>query len=149
LSRSEQESLSLRIPALAPYLLPVRALLEHVLAAWFGERGDADEAKEFLLAVQEGMTNVIRHAYRDGAGRLEIELSRNGDAAEVVLRDWGVPFDPEAIPPPDFDRPREGGYGLYIMRTVTDGCVFERSGGENLLWLRKRILAPTPAEARR
>jgi anti-sigma regulatory factor (Ser/Thr protein kinase) len=148
LSRSDRESLSLRIPALAPYLLPARALLETALSAWFGERGEGTEAQEFLLAVQEGLTNIIRHAYRNGAGPLVIELSRSGDGVEALLRDWGVAFDPDTIPPPDFDRPREGGYGLYIMRTVTEECAFERSGGENRLRMRKRILVPTPARAR-
>lgn len=44
--------------------------------------------------VQEGVTNIVRHA---GAKRISVKLERNGGELLLVISDDGIGFDPEAV----------------------------------------------------
>lgn len=95
------------------------------------------------LAVDEACTNVMRHAYQAQEGRIEIQIQTVDDWVEVVIRDWGEPFDPESVPPPDLDAPLEerpiGGIGLFLMRQMMDRVDFQFSDVEgNTLTMAKR-----------
>lgn len=105
-----------------------------------------DEASIYALqlAVDEACTNVIRHAYDDGRGRIEIQIDTAGDWVEVVIRDWGEPFDPESVPIPDLDVPLEkrplGGIGLFLMHQMMDRVEFQFSEADgNTLTMAKRL----------
>jgi serine/threonine-protein kinase RsbW len=96
------------------------------------------------LAVDEACSNIIEHAY-GGEDRGVIECShriRDGDLT-IVLRDYGQPFDPAAVPEPDVEagleeRP-EGGLGLFFIRKIMDEVIFEfDSVTGNVLTLVKR-----------
>ena len=105
-----------------------------------------DEASIYALelAVDEACTNVMRHAYKAQEGRIEIQIQAVDDWVEVVIRDWGEPFDPESVPPPDLDAPLEerpiGGIGLFLMRQMMDRVDFQFSDVEgNTLTMAKRL----------
>ncbi|MGH7149833.1 MAG: ATP-binding protein [Planctomycetota bacterium] len=140
----------MRVPACGGFLAPVRALLERSLEAWLGEALLKEAADELLLAVQEAFTNVARHAYDGELKPVEIAMTLDPESgeAEVTVRDWGRPFDPASVPPPDFVHPRPGGYGLHIMRSFTDRCAFGRDGGTNWVLLARRLRAPCEARGR-
>ena len=94
------------------------------------------------LAIQEAVTNVLRHAYRDREpGRIELELTREDDHIVARIRDEGVPFDPRSGR--DFKRsraePAEGGYGLPIIAGVMTIEYEFIAGIGNELVLRKRM----------
>lgn len=55
---------------------------------------------------REGVMNALKHAQ---ARTIDVSVKQVGDEVELVLRDDGVGFDPEAPPP-------EGHYGLTMMR---------------------------------
>lgn len=55
---------------------------------------------------REGVMNALKHSK---AKTVDISVKQVGDEVELVLRDDGVGFDPEAPPP-------EGHYGLTMMR---------------------------------
>ncbi|HLQ37805.1 MAG TPA: ATP-binding protein, partial [Planctomycetota bacterium] len=74
-----------------------------------------------LLALQEMVTNVLRHAYElDERRPVEVIFTVGEDAVEIVLRDQGPAFDPLAAdgPEPDGLPAEAGGYGIYIARMV-------------------------------
>ena len=103
---------------------------------------DSPPTVQCRLAIQEAVTNVLRHAYRDREpGRIELELTREDDHIVARIRDEGVPFDPRSGP--DFKRscaePAEGGYGLPIIAGVmTIEYEFIAGIGHELV-LRKRM----------
>ena len=77
-----------------------------------GVDGDGDGAAGRLApatetaiyrVVQEALTNVVKHAH---ASRVAIEIAPRGDGVEVIVRDDGAGFDPDA--------PRDG-YGIAGM----------------------------------
>lgn len=130
--------------------LSLRGSMDHLRIVWLlGETLlDSIEFPEdpegtrynVLLAVQEMLTNVLRHGYDGQDLPIEVELQAEEDAFSVCLRDQGPPFDPLAfeseIADPD-EAPREGGYGILITRMVMDGLDYERDGDWNVLTMRK------------
>jgi serine/threonine-protein kinase RsbW len=89
-------------------------------------RFDKDAVFAIELAVGEAVTNIIRHAYDNQPGH-EIHLSLTIDEAKFCLRilDFGRKFDPASQPPPNLDTPREGGYGIYLMKQVMDEVIYD------------------------
>jgi anti-sigma regulatory factor (Ser/Thr protein kinase) len=85
---------------------------------------------EVQLAVDEACTNIIKHAYGgEGHGDIEITCRINGEGLTVTLRDYGRPFDPTTVRPPnlhgDLEDRNLGGLGLYFMRQLMDEVRFE------------------------
>jgi len=95
---------------------------QHAKAAGF----DKNAVFAIELAVGEAVTNIIRHAYDNQPGH-EIHLSLTIDDTKFGLRilDFGRKFDPANQPPPNLDTPREGGYGIYLMKQVMDEVIYD------------------------
>lgn len=97
---------------------------------------DDRELLEICGAVQEAVTNVIRHALRgDASRRFRVELHRLADALEVVLIDDGPSYDLSEPRLPEPEEMREGGYGVHIMHSWADEVLLERLDGVNRLRL--------------
>jgi len=106
-----------------------------------------------ILAVDEALTNIIRHAYKGERERcIEVTfrlLSKTGDSVpqrtlEIVLLDDGVPVDPKRLRPRPLkevpiDELKPGGLGLYFIRKNMDRVEFRRLDGRNLLRLTKAL----------
>jgi len=84
---------------------------------------------DLQLAIDEACTNVIEHGYGGQGGEIELTIEPVEGGLKVILRDWGVPFDPGTVPVPDvtapLDQRRLGGLGLYLMRKLMDQVHFE------------------------
>jgi anti-sigma regulatory factor (Ser/Thr protein kinase) len=100
-----------------------------------------------LLALQEMVTNVLRHAYRlEQPGPIEVVFTLDGDALRIELRDQGPAFDPLAYDASEdgddgeAEMPREcGGFGIRISRMVMDRVEYVREQGWNCLVLTKCV----------
>lgn len=100
------------------------------------------------LAVEEAVTNVIRHSYENRPGNvveIRVEVLPHGLLIEV--HDDGRPMPSEALAAarlPDDDALRrhalrEGGLGLAIVKTVMDEIEYRSQDGSNVLRLVKRV----------
>jgi anti-sigma regulatory factor (Ser/Thr protein kinase) len=103
---------------------------------------ESDLVAEVRLVAEEGMVNIVRNAYPEEEGDIEITLSVDVTEVRLVLRDRGRPFNPLEHPAPDLEaavgeRP-EGGLGIHIIRSLTDEQIYSREGDENVLVLVKR-----------
>ena len=105
-----------------------------------------------LLALQEMVTNVLRHGYQlDESKPIEVVFQLTEDQLQIELRDQGPAFDPLSYASDDeseFDMgmPTEaGGYGIRIARMVMDDVQYVRNDGWNCLRLTKcvRVIANT------
>jgi serine/threonine-protein kinase RsbW len=107
--------------------LPARpenvAVIRHVLGA-FSEALDLPEAvaDDMRLAVTEACTNVVRHAYDDGEGTLDVVVRPRDGALEVTVADSGRGIGPS----PDTSGP---GLGLPLIAALADHLEIERSAG--------------------
>lgn len=108
-------------------VLPARAenvaVIRHVLGAFAQALGLPHTVTEDMrLAVTEACTNVVRHAYVDGEGSIDVVVRPRGAAVEVVVSDSGRGIGPSS----DTTGP---GLGLPLMAALTDSLAFERSPG--------------------
>ncbi len=91
---------------------------------------------DLTLVSSEALTNALLHGERSGAHiRLEYSLASNGIV--ITITDHGVGFDPDAVELPDFEECPEGGYGIYIMKTIMDDVHYEKTPDGNNLILTK------------
>jgi anti-sigma regulatory factor (Ser/Thr protein kinase) len=108
-----------------------------------------------VLAVDEALTNIIRHAYQ-GKAEQPIEVSfrriqavRDGagrPALEIVLEDRGVTVERGKLYGRKLEDVRPGGLGLHFIKHGMDTVEFRRTWGRNQLRLVKWLYAPKPSE---
>jgi serine/threonine-protein kinase RsbW len=146
----------------AQVVLSLTGPMDHLRLVW--QTGEAmlesltfDEDPEgtrynILLALQEMVTNVLRHAYELHEDKpIVVSFSISDDHFEICLRDQGPAFDPLAHDTADVasatDMPVEvGGYGIYIARLVMDELAYERQDGWNCLRLKKNVRVTAQAK---
>lgn len=115
------------------------------IRAWCRENSLSEEfAYELNLIVDEVVSNVIRHGYRDGKEHvLKFHLELAGDDLVMEVVDDGVHFNPLIIPPPDTSKPMEerpaGGLGIYLVKNLSDRVEYRRESNNNFLTLWKKI----------
>lgn len=82
---------------------------------------DEETAGRVALAVDEAITNIIRHAYDNRPdGTIRLEARRDGDRLTLVLRDFGRCVDPGTIRSRDLEDVRPGGLGVHIIHECMD-----------------------------
>ena len=113
------------------------------------------ECRAVVLAVDEALTNIIRHAYQ---GRTEqpieatfrrIQVARDGLqrlALEIVLEDHGMSVDREKLCGRKLEEVRPGGLGLHFIRESMDTVEFRRKWGRNQLRMVKLLHAAEKAK---
>ena len=107
--------------------LPARpenvAVIRHVLAAFAEALGLPDGLVEDVrLAVTEACTNVVRHAYDERAGTIDISIRPDGPLLRVVVADTGRGIGPS----PDTTGP---GLGLPLIAALTESVEIQHAQG--------------------
>ena len=116
----------------------VSAWLEVVMrGAGFTEEAILDTQ----LAVEEAITNVIVHGYKEPGGEVVITCYVSSDCVEVEIADTAPRFDPLSMPEPDLessiDKRRIGGLGVFLIRQVMNGVSYRYENGKNILVMTK------------
>lgn len=95
------------------------------------------------LSIEEALTNIINHAYKNYAGDFFLKIVRDSTQVNVSIQDWGEQFDPAKIKPFDYNSPVEtrinGGMGLHFMRTLMDHVDYQFAEGSTILMMTKSI----------
>jgi len=103
------------------------------------------ESQAITLAVEEALTNKIRHAYRNRPdGRIQFEFRTEPDALVFLLTDQGEPPDPAKICA-QRDSMQVGGLGTHIMKDVMDKVVYRTTEEGNQVILTKHLPKNTNA----
>lgn len=105
-----------------------------------------------LLALQEMVTNVIRHAYQgDEQYPISLEFEVDERRFLVVLKDRGKAFNPleHKLSMDELEEMPEqvGGYGIMIATMVMDEVSYQRENGWNKLTMCKMVNSLAPAKA--
>jgi serine/threonine-protein kinase RsbW len=97
------------------------------------------------LAVDEAATNIIEHAYQgEGQGEICCTFKIIPEGLQVMLQDWGIPFNPLEVPEPTIEVPLEqvqsSGLGLFFMRKLMDEVQFKfsKENGNTVTMIKKR-----------
>ncbi len=121
--------------------LGVRDALDRAMAApCLADLSDMARGSLWIV-LAEVLNNVTEHAYATARGTIVLRLWRfeSGVAAEVV--DHGAPMpglelpagrltDIDSLPLEDLP---EGGFGWFLIRTMTDWLIYDRVGQQNRL----------------
>lgn len=111
-----------------------------------------EDCRAITLAVDEALTNVIRHAY-GGRHDQKIEIHCSClplDAGiEFVVVDHGKSADPAQLKSRDLSDVRPGGLGVHLIAQIMDTVHYEPSPECNRLRLTKYLKNPRPVRAER
>jgi anti-sigma regulatory factor (Ser/Thr protein kinase) len=120
------------------------------LAQYASQAGMVEtQADSFVLAADEALTNIIRHAYEGATDQpIDIDIYSDGTKLHLTLRDYGQPVPREMIRSRDLDDIRPGGLGVHIMTTCMDSVEFQHleEGGTKLVMSKRIDTACLPAE---
>lgn len=106
-----------------------------------------DETLQFKirLSIEEAVENVVRYAYEDGIGWIEVgtELSSDNLLLTIILRDAGTPFNPLEKADPDItlsaDERPIGGLGIFLCKQMMDSIAYSYENGCNVLTMEKKL----------
>jgi anti-sigma regulatory factor (Ser/Thr protein kinase) len=104
---------------------------------------DESSVHKVEIASEEALVNIIRHAYKNQTGTIEINVYEGEPFVEIVIRDHGPPFNP-LDRDVSFDRSagideREiGGLGILFIREYMDEVRYQREKDANVLILIKK-----------
>jgi anti-sigma regulatory factor (Ser/Thr protein kinase) len=122
--------------------------LAAALGAFCREGGlSDDEFGDVRLALEEAVSNTIRHGYLDaGLHEIRIRAAMKAGRLSLEIVDDARAFNPLAPPLPDVSVPIEeknpGGLGLLLLRSVMDRVDYRRKGGRNHLRLVRSLRRP-------
>jgi serine/threonine-protein kinase RsbW len=121
--------------------LAVRDALRRVFAAPLLRGLDDDARGTAELVLAEVLNNVVEHAYAGAPGEIDLRLGLLPDSLLCMVRDGGRPMPDERLPGgalPVFaaDDPPEGGFGWYMIRSLSQDLRYRRAGGRNHLRFR-------------
>jgi anti-sigma regulatory factor (Ser/Thr protein kinase) len=119
------------------YLPVVRGTIGPLAAAIGWEEA---ECRAIVLALDEAIANVMRHAYGGRLdGLIELECRETADGLAVSLLDTGEPPDMARICAREVGCDQPGGLGTLIIRDVMDSVTYERTGSGNRFEANKRL----------
>lgn len=76
-----------------------------------------EEIEDIKVAVAEACTNAIKHG-KDEKFDLDIDIYLN--KLQILIKDSGKGYDTKQLKSPDLQNPKEGGLGIFIIKTLMD-----------------------------
>jgi serine/threonine-protein kinase RsbW len=98
-----------------------------------------DFIRNILLVSSEAVTNAIRHGTRFEGEPLAVTVEVSDELFSLRVIDHGPGFDLETVAAPDLDQPAEGGYGIFIIKSLMDDVSYVRGDDANSLVMIKRF----------
>lgn len=123
--------------------LPEVAAFQSELEGRLRAEGFSDDLiHDLSLVSEEVLVNIIHYGYEDGKGgaerlikvRLQID---EGRTVHLEVRDDGQAFDPLQVEERNPEDDRLGGWGISMLKTLTDRVEYRRECGENVLLLQR------------
>lgn len=115
----------------------VRSVIESLLATERVSAFTREDVEEILLAIQECLSNIARHAYAGAELPVELAIQVGAGGFKAAISDRGRSPRPEHLISRDPSEPREGGRGLYLLRQTMDRIEYGKEGTRNVTRLRR------------
>lgn len=103
---------------------------------------DSNQIADIRLAVDEAVTNIIKHAYQgDTSKEINITLKLNNEKFCILLTDTGKTFEIDTYQMPDIkkqiEQKKRGGMGVYLIHSLMDKVSYTRKGQKNRMTMCK------------
>jgi anti-sigma regulatory factor (Ser/Thr protein kinase) len=133
-TKTKSPSSELCLPAELSQLAVARTFARQAAAAY---GLDGDGCYEFAYAVNEAVTNAIRHGLPDERGFIRVTITAEADRLTCAVRDWGRFTPPTEGPAASSDAGGEHGRGLMLMGILMDEVRLHTSSGGTTVYLSK------------
>lgn len=129
------------IPTQTKYLDLIGSIGEHIGKELDNFSRDKESLAFHLnLVLTEATSNAIRHSSdSDPKDTVRIKINIESDDLIIKVYDHGQGFDLESVPVPDFDHPREGGMGIFFIKTFMDSVTYTQQKDCNILEIKKSL----------
>jgi len=129
------------IPTQTKYLDLIGSIGEHIAKELDKFSGDREALAYHLnLVLTEATINAIKHGtLTDPNDTVRITINIHENELNIKVYDHGQGFDLESVQLPDFDHPKEGGMGIFFIRTLMDSVTYTRQGDCNVLEIIKYL----------
>lgn len=139
--RRPTKEINAEFPAEERHLAGIQRLVKEACSSAGMNRKDTSAV---LLAIEEGATNIIRHAYLYETGILRVRIVIYSKMVVFSLFDHGRSFRPEGAGKLDLERlvasGRRGGLGFYMIQKIMDKVEYYSSSSQNELRLTKALV---------
>ncbi len=123
--------------------------VRELVRGWVARCGACEKMiADVVLALDEALTNVIRHGYDNQTGQRIVlhgecvQTLDRGRLLEFIVRDWGRQVPLENIRGRDLDEPRPGGLGVHIIRALMDQADYSHAQGGGMRLVMRKYFSP-------
>ena len=95
---------------------------------------------EIEIALEEALVNIINYAYQNNFGDIKVTcFFDDANRFTITIEDTGVHFDVLSVGQPNItgkiSERKVGGLGIFFIRKLMDGVLYQRKGNKNILTL--------------
>lgn len=128
----KQQTVKLTLPLELSYF-PLAQSFVHETARKCGF--DGSSLSQIDVAIEEAVTNAMKHSFDPEENTtFDILCEPLADGIKIVIKDKGIPFDPDRFPHYKPSRSLEdlstAGLGVHLMKAMMDECAFHNLGPE-------------------
>lgn len=121
------DNLSISVPSKPEYVNVIR-LTASAIASRVGF--DIEQIEDIKVAVAEACTNAIKHGIKNNMENFDVKFSIDCDRIVINIIDNGIGFSSDQIEEPDLTTPKEGGLGIFIIKSLMDEVMISSDVGE-------------------
>jgi serine/threonine-protein kinase RsbW len=99
---------------------------------------DVETVEDIKLALAEACTNAIKHGCCEESKEYKVKFGVEQNCLTISISDKGCGVDKREICQPDFQNPKEGGLGIFIIHTLMDEVELERLPGSGFTLTMKK-----------
>ncbi len=108
---------SISVPSKPEYVNVVR-LTASAIACRMGF--NIEQIEDIKVAIAEACTNAIKHGIKNREENFKIQFLVDEEKLEIDVEDEGHGFSCNEIEEPDLENPKEGGLGIFIIKSLMD-----------------------------
>lgn len=116
--------------------------IREIVRQFFLMRVEEIDLDRMILAIDEGISNVILHGYKaQEEGEIELELGYDKDEVYAIISDRAPYFNAKdrIFNLEQFVKNPKSGLGLYLMHLIMNVEYRQREGGGNHLIMKRTI----------
>ncbi len=109
---------------------------------------DAQSVYRINLALEEMISNIIKHGYDDYDGhKIQVSIEARENEIVSIIEDDGHEFNPltreKKVEPVPLAERKVGGLGIHLIKDLLDHVDYRRENGKNVLEIKMRRKLPT------